>query len=100
MRFWYFKFEGRFLKGSPEHNCKGVFSGCLVPVSNYKRAKKMFLRALKENEIELVETIEHFDVNGEELDPEDKQNTFWIRWYKQAEKSQKPVFDKWHVFDD
>lgn len=99
MNYWYFRFEGRFPKGSPEHGCKGVFSSCLVPEANYENAKLMFLHALKENEIELLELIEHFSVNGDELDSTDEKNTFWIKLYNDARKEKEPVFDAWHVFD-
>jgi hypothetical protein len=100
MNYWYFKFEGRFPKGSPEHGYKGVFSSCLVPESDYEKAKSMFLEALKENKLDLVDAIEHFSVDGEELDPEDEQNTLWITWYQEAKKKKRPVFDKWHVFNE
>lgn len=100
MKYWYFKFEGQFPKGSPEHGYKGVFSSCLVPESNYEKAKSMFLRALKKNEIDLLDLMEHFSVDGEQLDPEDEQNTFWIKWYNEAKAKKEPVFDKWHVFSE
>lgn len=100
MKFWYFKFEGEFPKGSPEHGYKGVFSSCLVPESNYQKAKSVFLRALRENDINLVEVMEHFAVDGEELDPEDDHNTFWIKWYNETKKKKELIFDKWHVFNE
>jgi hypothetical protein len=100
MKYWYFKFEGEFPQGSPEHGYKGIFSSCLVPESNYQRAKAMFLQALKENDIKLIEIIEYFAVDEEELDPEDEQNTFWINLYNETKRKKGPVFDKWHVFDE
>jgi len=60
----------------------------------------LFLHALKENKIDLVEILEHFSVDGEELDPQDDKNKFWIKWYNKAKKKSKPAFDKWQVFDD
>ena len=60
----------------------------------------MFLQALKENDIKLIEIIEYFAVDEEELDPEDEQNTFWINLYNETKRKKGPVFDKWHVFDE
>lgn len=100
MKCWYFKFEGKFQEGSPKYGYEGVFSSSLVPQNNYRKAKSIFLQALKDNKIELVEILEYFAVDDEELDPEDGQNTFWIKWCKQAKKRGDIVFDKWHVFND
>jgi hypothetical protein len=100
MKFWYFKFEGEFTKGSPEYGYHGVISSCFIPESNYQKARAIFMRALEGNEIKLVEILEHFSVDGEELDPKDKDNKFWIKWYKEAKKKKAPVFDKWHVFNE
>ena len=100
MNFWYFKFEGRFKQHSPRYGCKGVFSGCLVPEESYEKAHILFLNALEENDIELVEINESFDVNGAELDPEDENNDFWIDWYNETKSAGEVVFDKWHVFDE
>lgn len=99
MKFWYFRFEGRFLEGSPEYGCKQVFSSCMVPVSVYRRAKSAFLRTLKEEGIELIELLEHFPVDGDQLDPEDGKNAFWIKWYEEAKRTSKPVIDNYHVYD-
>ena len=99
MKCWYFKFEGQFLDGSPEYGCKGVFSSCLVPVTVHRRAKAIFSQALKEQGIELIEILEHFEIDCEELDPEDEKNTFWIEWCKEAKTAGKALFDKYHVFD-
>lgn len=100
MNYWYFKFEGQFKEGSPEYGCKGVFSSCLIPEGSYTKARSLFLRALEKNGIDLSEVLECFEVDGDALDPQDEQNTFWIDWYNKAQKERAPVFDKWHVFDD
>jgi hypothetical protein len=99
MSFWYFRFEGRFREGSPTYGCKGVFSSCVVPESNFQRAKARFDRALARNKIDLIGILESFDVDGDELDPEDERNALWIKWCDQAKKRKRVVFDKWHVFE-
>jgi hypothetical protein len=71
-----------------------------VPVPNYKKALSRFKQALSENEIELVEISESFEVNGEALDTTDPVNNFWVEWWKKAITEQQPLFDDWHVFED
>jgi len=100
MTYWYFRFEGRFNDRSPEYGCKGVFSSCMVPASVHRRAKSAFLQSLKEEGIELIEILEHFAVDAEELDAADQANRFWIEWYEKTKKAGKPVFDKYQVFDE
>jgi hypothetical protein len=100
MIFWYFRFEGRFVNGSPKYGLKSVFSSCLVPVSVYRRAKIKFLETLRQEGIELIEIIEHFAIDEEELDPQDDQNAFWIKWYREAKSLGKPILDKYHVYDE
>lgn len=97
MKFWYFKYEGEFKENS-SHFGEGVFSGCLIPDSNFQRAKSLFLKNLSEHSIRLVEIIEHFSLDGRELDPSDETNTFWIEWYERAEESKQVENDSWHVF--
>ena len=98
--YWYFKFEGRFPQGSPEHGCRGVFSGCLVPVSSKSVAETRFKEALAEEGVELVAVEESFPIDGSELDPGDPDNAFWIEWYDETHARNRPTFDKFHVFDD
>jgi len=100
MKCWYFRFEGKFKKGDPTFGCRGLFSSCLVPKNNYRKAESAFLRALNDNEIDLLKVIECFDIDEEDLDPEDAANTFWIEWCKETIRERKPIFDKWHVFDE
>lgn len=100
MQIWYFRFEGRFKEESKIDGCKGVFSSCLVPDSNYNRAKTIFLSSLKKKAIDLIEIIEFFDIDGEELDPNDEKNSFWIKWYQETMKEKTVIFDTYHVFDD
>jgi len=100
MTYWYFKFEGRFSDPTAHLACGGVFSGCLVPERVYRRARAIFLQSLREEGIELVETMEHFRVDGEELDPSDPLNEFWISWYERTKTAGKPVFDTYHIFPE
>jgi hypothetical protein len=100
MNYWYFKFEGRFQNGDPQYGCKGVISSCLVPENDYEKARSRFLAALEENDIDLVDILECFELDGTGLDPADEVNTFWINWYQEAVIANEPVFDRWHVFDD
>lgn len=100
MNYWYFSFEGKFIEGSPQFGCGGVFSNCLVPESDYEKAKRYFLRSLNEERIDLVKIGKEFEINGDELDPSDEINTFWIEIYNRAKKEGRPVYDKWQVFDD
>lgn len=97
MRYWYYSFEGVFTEKSINFG-DGVFSNCLIPESNHQKAKKMFLSTLKENQIYLIEIIDYFSIDGEELDPEDENNSFWIELYKKTQTENKPVFDTWHLF--
>lgn len=97
MKFWYFKFEGIFTKNSV-HFGDGVFSSCLIPESKYQKAKKVFSLTLKENQIYLIEITDYFSIDAEELDPKDKNNLFWIEWYRKTEIQNEPVFDLWHLF--
>ena len=98
MEFWYFKFEGRFKCTSSEYG-KGLFSGCLIPESNYMSAKLSFLNFLKENQIKIVDIVNEFSVDGTLLDPKDVNNTFWINFYKESKTVNKPVFDVWHLYE-
>lgn len=99
MKYWYFKFEGEFRKGAPEYGGNGVFSSCLVPESKLQTAKSLFLTALSGCEIDLVEVIENFTVDGNELDPKDERNSFWIEWCNEVKAKGEPLFDPWHVFE-
>ena len=97
MKFWYFNYEGVFSEGAPEYG-NGVFSSILVPESNFQKARANFRRRLKEDQIELLETIEYFSVDTAELDPSDADNKFWIDWYDRALKSGEIESDVWHVY--
>lgn len=98
MKYWYFRFEGKFTKKSPNYG-DGVFSNCLVPEQNFQRAKAMFSHTLKAKNIKLDEIIEYFSIDGDELDPTDESNTFWIEWYRKTAKLKKTNFDTWQVYD-
>ena len=98
MKCWYFSFEGEFKSGDPTYGCKGVFSSCIVPRSNYGKAESAFRRALSEDEIDLLNITECFDIDVDLLNPEDPVNPYWIDWCKKAIEERKPIFDKWHVF--
>jgi hypothetical protein len=100
MKCWYFRFEGRFRDGDPIYQCKGVFSSCMIPEETCKKAKLVFLQVLNENRVDLLNIIECFDVDEKGIDPKDSDNTFWIEWCQESIKTRKPVFDKWHVFDE
>jgi hypothetical protein len=100
MKFWHFHFEGKFNGGDSKNAGLVVFSSCLVPQSDFEVAQTMFLMKLKRNFIDLVEVIESFDVNGEELDPSDPVNTFWIDWYKRCRLAKEPILDVLHVIDE
>jgi hypothetical protein len=99
MKYWYFKFEGEFRKDSSEFGGMGVFSSCLVPESNLRIAKSLFFTALRGCEIDLVDVIEQFTIDGNELDPRDERNGFWIAWYNEVKAKGELLFDPWHVFD-
>ena len=97
MKFWYFRFEGKFTEQS--ENCgDGVFSSCLVPESNFRRAKTIFEGALPGKRIVLTEVIEYFSVDGEALDPTDEVNNFWITWYNKTKREGELSFEVFHVF--
>lgn len=97
MEFWYFKFEGKFAKGSPNYG-DGIFSACMVPESNYEQARSIFLNSLNVEDILLVEIIEEFSIDGHELDSSDIVNDFWIDLYRNAKSSGSVVYDTWHLF--
>jgi len=97
-KYWYFRFEGRFEEGAPDYSSMGVFSNCCVPRRNYQKARSMFVRALKQNQIELIEILEHSAVDAEELDPDDSRNTFWIELYEEAKKERKAAFHTYHLY--
>jgi hypothetical protein len=96
MKFWCFHFEGYFSKDSLEYPEEGVFSWCLVPKSNYLDAEFNFLEALAERKINLIEIIEDFLVDMEDMDMEYKNNLYWIEWCEETEMAGKPTFE---VFD-
>ncbi len=97
MKFWYFNYEGVFEQGATEHG-NGVFSSVLVPESDFQKARSKFRRRLAEDQIELVETIEYFSVDAEELDASDPDNEFWIDWHDRALKSGEIESDIWHLY--
>jgi hypothetical protein len=98
MLFWYFKFEGRFTRNSPEFG-KGIFSQCLVPENDFDKAKPSFLNSLKVNHIEVIEVLQEFAFDANLLDSDDQTNKFWIKFYREAQLSDKPVFDIWHLYE-
>jgi hypothetical protein len=98
MKFWYFRFEGSFAQDSPNFG-DGVFSSCLIPQSNFQKAKSQFMHALSEQGIILTEIIEYFAVDADDLDPTDEANTFWIHWCEKARVLKQAVFDVWHVYN-
>lgn len=97
MKFWYFNYEGVFREGAPEFG-NGVFSSILVPESDFQKARALFRRRLEDDQIELLQTIEYFSVEAEELDPSDTDNEFWIEWYERARKSGEMESDVWHMY--
>lgn len=97
MKYWYFNYEGEFMKESPERG-NGVFSSILVPESDFQKARAKFRRRLKEDQIELVETIDYFSVDADELDPSDTDNLVWIEWHERASKSGDLESDVWHIY--
>jgi hypothetical protein len=84
MKFWYFRFEARFLAGHEEKG-KGISSGCVVPNSNKQESENALVEALRQNGAELISILEAFAYIGNELDPSDERNKLWIRWYKKAD---------------
>jgi len=98
MKFWYFKFHGKYSKDSSNYG-EGVYSGCLIPDSNRRTAKAEFLSALIEERIILEEILDSFALDGHELDPSDRDNDVWIDLYQQAEKLKTPIFTTLHLYD-
>lgn len=98
MKFWCFNFEGYFSKDSSEYPEEGVYSWCLVPADNYLNAEFSFFEALTERKINLIEIIEHFPVDTEEMDLEDKDNLYWIEWCEETEMAGKPTFEAFDLY--
>ncbi len=59
----------------------------------------MLFLNLEKEKIRLLDLIEEYPVDGENLDPQDEENQFWISWYRRAKISQTVEFDKWHIYD-
>lgn len=70
----------------------------MIPEANFQRARSQFLRALDAADITLLEIMDYFSVDGDNLDPTDPTNTFWIDWYHQTKKIMEPDFDVFHVY--
>lgn len=81
---WYFEFEGEFLENSPINSDKGVFTSCLVPISNYNEAEEAFLFSLEKKKINLLEIIDCFVLNEKTLDMKNEENEFWIDWFEET----------------
>lgn len=94
MKYWYFKFEGRIEPKGRE----GVFSGCLVPTGDFKKAEAKFHKALKENNIHLLDLMDCFEVDADDLDPDDPDHHFWIRWYMEVKEAKELLFDIWNLY--
>ncbi len=98
MKFWYFRFEGKFAEDSPEYPNENVISSCLIPISDYTKGRSIFIDALASRNINLIEIVEFFAIDAEELDSEDELNDFWIEWYKETKALGTPVFEKMYLF--
>ncbi len=100
MKFWCFHFEGYFCDDSKEYPNEGVFSQCLVKADNYVQAEELFLNALSERKINLLEIEEHFpvDTDPNELDYENEDNIYWIEWCEEVEINEKPSFETFHLY--
>lgn len=98
MKFWCFHFEGAFTKDSLEYPEEGVYSSCLVPEDNYLDAEFRFLQALCERKINLIEISEHFPVDTEDIDLEDKDNLYWIEWCEETELAGKATFEAFELY--
>jgi len=100
MKFWCFSFEGYFAENALENAGKGVFSECLVQAGNYNEAEFIFLEALAEKGINLIEISEEFPVDNDpdEMDPENEDNLFWIEWCEEVEMSGKPSFEAFNMY--
>ena len=92
--FYYFSFEGKFTKKSDDYGY-GVFSSCLIPSNNYKIAKKLFHAELRNADIQLIEVLKKFPVDITEIDRNDK---FWIEFYKKTKKRGLPTFDVFQTY--
>ena len=78
--------------------CAGVFSSCLVPTPDPKEADIEFREQLSALKVTLVELLESFPVDGDELDPNDPINKFWIEWCNEVREKGCVLFDTWHYW--
>lgn len=100
MKFWCFHFEGYFAKDSLEYPEEGVFSACLVQADNYVDAEFIFIKALTERKINLIEVGEHFpvDTDPNEMDLEAEENLYWIEWCEETEMAEEPTFEAFNLY--
>jgi hypothetical protein len=100
MKFWCFHFEGYFSSESAEHPREGVFSSCLVQSDEYVDAEFIFIRALSDHGINLIEIDESFlvDTDPEKMDPTNEHNTSWFEWCEETIEAGKPTFDVFNMY--
>lgn len=98
MNFWCIYFEGLFAKDSRDYPNQPFFSGCLIQADSCIDAEDKFLLALSERKVILIEIGEKIDINTNDLDLEDEDNLFWIKWCEEVEKTGKPMFDTFHLY--
>lgn len=100
MKFWCFYFEGYFEDDAPEYAGQGVFSECLVKADNKNDADFTFFEALNERKINLIEISEDFPVDNDpnEMDRENEDNLFWVKWCEEVEITGKPSFEAFNLY--
>ena len=100
MKFWHIDFEGQFTKDSLEYPNEPFFSSCLIQADDYTNAEFIFLQALSERKIKLIEIGENFlvDTDPSEMDYENEDNLFWIKWCEEVELNGKPSFDTFNLY--
>jgi len=100
MKFWCFHFEGWFAPDSTEYPNQGVFSECLVQSDEFIDAEFLFLAALAERKINLIEVSEQFsmDTDPNEMDPGNPDNVYWFEWCDETEAAGQPTFETFHLY--